>query len=547
MTPPRLPCFPAESPLEMDTLQSLEFILIIPLSFLLIATQFPHLFPSLTKQHQPQQSQQQQHILTTQSAVNTNISLSRNMISAIKLWSYLLFIFFFILTCCESRMTPLISFMIITLIISSFFIEHEIAQLLFHIVSSCSWIGCFDLYFRTSFEGEEFFQFFDMQCVVAVFLTTSIAMRAHLAQKWQFYSVPHMFVGIPLLCLYYWGLEMPICSLTQTSFFSCELMRSPPSLLRDTELSSYYRVFGVLSIILVHVVYGLIMRSFLPEEEEENATTASSDGSENVPVTVSSDSCRKKRTISGVESQREVVSSDRSVSTVPVPTSSGATDHPVQKKEASHRRSPPQVDENSGERKTASPLSTVPTGASSYSSRDISNYTSDFLLRLPSILEDSISASFWSSFTSFQPNLLHPHLQHHSTSSYQPGDRIPTKEAAHHKRCSHHHHVPSQSQRILRNPISHLNPSLDDENPDDVSSSRSRPFCARPVLDLHSYVPVPLPAPHVETPQIRLSSHSCPPSHIALGTSTGVGSISEEEAFEFVQESLHSCKTKRAN
>jgi hypothetical protein len=541
----------------MEPLQLLEFLFIIPLSFGLIITQLPQLFSSLQKQQQN---------LSLQPAGSHN--LSRNMISAIKLWSSVLFIFFFILTCCESRMTPLISFIIISLILSSSFIEYETAQLVFHVVASCSWIGCFDLYFRSSFDEDEFFHFFDMKWFVAVFLTTSIVMRAHLAQKWQLHSIPHMFVGIPVLCLYYWGLEMPICCLTETSFFSCELMRSPPAILRDTELSDYYRVFGVLSIILVHVIYGLVMRSFLPDEEDMDSSASSSSGSEDARTAVSSDSCRKRRTISGVESQREVANSsnDQSVSTVTLPTTSVAVASEQLSEDASHRHTSPQVDELPVEKKTAAAATAVAglAPSSPYSSCDLSNYTSDLLLRLPSILEDSISASFWSSLASFQPNLLHPHLQHNpspssshsSSTSSHPALKVDrTKDSGHHKRCGSQHHVPSQSQRILRNPISHSPPPLplsapprDDEDPDEVSSSssRHRSTCARPVLDFHSYVPVPLPAPHDQAPRFAPSTHSYPLSNISPG-STGVGNISEEEAFEIVQKRLHSCKTKRAH
>lgn len=505
----------------MISLQSLEFMIIIPICFGIIFLQLPFLIHSSSSSSSSMVSSSPSPSLSSSSSHTKNKKIvSKNMVSVIKFWSTILLILFFILTCCESRMTPLISFIILFLIVSGYSIENETAQLIFHIVSTCSWIGCFDLYFRSSLDTQ-FYNFFDMKWLVAVYLTTSIVMRAHLGQVWHLHSIPHMFVGIPILCLYYWGLEMPVCGLTDTSFFSCELMRSPPSFFVNTQLNDYYRIFGVLSIVLVHIIYGQLMRSFLPDDIVSNPSEITNEVTSSTQQHIQ-DYGRNRRSISGVESQRELSNADQSVSTVIIPTS------PQKVKDSFPT---PKSDEGG----TANSSSEH----ANFASCDLTNYTSDILLRLPSILENSISASFWSSLAAFQPNLLHSNLQHPSPLKSERSLKD-CHSTQHKSKCSHplHTQLYTSPQRILRNPCSIHTATL--IGPDDVHLHHSsdkmklgdsyRPLCSRSVLESSSI-------PHSEL---------SPPSVSSSGPSLCSGGISEEEAFDIVQKRLQSCKTKRA-
>jgi hypothetical protein len=576
----------------------MEFFIIVPICVGLILIQIPQLFHS-----SPASS-------TSPLPSHDKDKTSSHMISITRCWSLFLFFLFFLLTCCESRMTPLISLIILLLITSGYFIEyHPTAQLLFHLTSSCSWIGCFDLYFRTSFDQQtHFYHFFDMKWLVAVYLTTSIVIRAQLGQKWQLHSVPHMFLGIPLLCFYYWGLEMPICGLVETAFFSCELMNSPPHCFHETEFENQYRLFGVGVIVLLHVVYGQIMISFLPEpsqgrgrvegedeqqqEEERRQEQAQRqqqhggecDGSTQLPFG------RKRRSISGVESQREHGNShDRSVSTVIVSSSpsrpSAVCSDTVQihtHEVPFHHHSSQQTSASVSRSPSITPDHFSPS-SSSYSC-ELGNYTSDILLRLPTILESATSASFWSSLVSFQPNLLHSQLQFPSHSLktervIERGASVTATAQREKMRCSSNSlHNQRSSQRILRNPMattSVISSPLDcgvamggtfidkvrsgsGSSVESASSSSTldfypRPSCSRTVLSsLSTSSSSPVIPPSVSFSSASTISIGCsdqvPHSAAPPVSAPTPGSvISEEEAFEIVQRRLHCCKTKRAH
>jgi hypothetical protein len=577
----------------LTTSQSLEFFILIPICIGLFLIQIPQLFISPS----PDSS--------TSSTTSHHLDkgkTSSHIFSITRCWSLFLFFLFFLLTCFESRMTPLISLIILLLIISGYFIEHHpTSQLVFHLIASCSWIGCFDLYFRTSFDQQtHFYHFFDMKWLVAVYLTTSIVIRAQLGNQWQLQSIPHMFVGIPLLCFYYWGLEMPICGMMETAFFSCELMNSPPISFIETEFEHSYRLFGVGAIVLLHLIYGQIMISFLPEpsrerearelEEEEGQQQSHHRQQQDLPrddgLLVQLPYGRKRRSISGVESQREPGHApDRSVSTVSISASlsrastvSDSISLQTQEDPTRHR-----LPQQGSDERSPSVLSEHPSSPSSSSySCDLSNYTSDILLRLPTILESATSASFWSSLVSFQPNLLHSQHQFPShslkTERLSKDSHTPitaSTSATQKSRCSNSLHNQRSSQRILRNPMASANSVISPDNfavamgggtyekarsgsgssVDSVSSTLDfcpRPSCSRTVLTSSTpSVPSPLPSAFapvaVTTSSSSSSSSTLNCSASELTSASPSGSISEEEAYEIVQRRLHCCKTKRAH
>lgn len=156
------------------------------------------------------------------------------------------------------------------LVLSSFFISYPAAQKVFHIFASCSWIGCFDLYFRT-IPQENLGHFLCWKWILATVMPTAAVLRGHLGNKWQYGNVPLMLIGIPLLYLYYWGLEMPICDLVgEESGLSCELSQGPPPRFASCGIDGHYRLYGLFSIAVVHFLFGQIMSLFFVEECRED-------------------------------------------------------------------------------------------------------------------------------------------------------------------------------------------------------------------------------------------------------------------------------------
>lgn len=547
--------------------ESLELLLVVPLSLGLMITLLPPVALSRPPAPSPHSHSSLSHSSLSHSAPSQSQSHSQSqsqrsddkisfeLISATKIWSTILFSLFLLLLCFESHITPLISIIIILLILCGYFIQYQLTQVVYHVVSTCSWIGCFDLYLRSS-NDSHFYTFFDMKWLIAVFLTTSIVMRAHMGQIWQLTSFPHMFIGVPILCLYYWGLEMPVCSLMDSSIFSCDLMNSPPQVLLETGLYQYYRLLGVFAIVALHSIYGQIMLSFLPDEEEHKI-------SQEYDIFLTHfEFSGKKRSISGVESQHD--GNDRSISTVEFPAAAKRDDKSAKpKREPTVVLTPRKPSEPTQSPEPTTPVVPSPTCVemtaslltSTINTCDISNYT-DVLSRLPHILDNAISANFFASLYSFQPNLLHLQGQAHhqfsssSLSSPSKSERHPKDSfPAHHSKIRHSHGTSSSilnplgsllsthNHRILRSshpipsPTAVTSTSFDNSSGSNHKSHTPQSQCSS--------------SPSPEDPVRSNLFHAPTPSTSCREICRHQG-ISEEEAYEIVQKGLLTFKTKRA-
>ena len=202
----------------------------------------------------------------------TNSGIESHHCTILRIWSSILLGLLVLSYSSQETLNLVVGVPALILVLSGYFVSHSIAQQIFHVGSSCSWIGCFDMYARITPQNTLRHLMY-WKWLVAIFMTTSIVLRGVLNNKWQFNHPSLKYVGIPLICLYYWGLEIPICdTMGEMTGVSCELSHRPPPRLASCGIDDHYRMYGLLAIVVIHVLYGHLMSAFFVDECRENRT-----------------------------------------------------------------------------------------------------------------------------------------------------------------------------------------------------------------------------------------------------------------------------------
>jgi hypothetical protein len=228
-----------------------EFVTIVPISLLFLANLWT----------------------LSNSSNKTNVAVSEEPSFVMKIWSVILFLPLVMSFIRGETISPVVFLTSLMLMLSALVVSHPMGQKMYHIGSSCSWIGCFDLYVRTV-PQENFGHFLYWKWVVAFVMATSVVMRGHLSNRWQYCSLPFMAVGIPMISLYYWGFEMPMCDMMGDSMLSCDFSHGPPPRLASCGLDDHYRILGLISIIVIHFLYGQMMAVCFVEDCREDRSAS---------------------------------------------------------------------------------------------------------------------------------------------------------------------------------------------------------------------------------------------------------------------------------
>jgi hypothetical protein len=188
--------------------------------------------------------------------------ISQEMVTFCQAWTSILLLLIFAVIQSSQLVSPLINLISLAFACSGCFIENPIAQTIYHIASTCSWIGCFDMYLRSS--GGNLNSLLDWNWILVIYMTSSIVVRAYSLNSWQFSSIPHLYVGISLISLYYWGFERFLCG--DLSVDNCALMRSPPPRLAHCGIDDHYQVLFLFTIVFGHMIFGRALSFFLRKE-----------------------------------------------------------------------------------------------------------------------------------------------------------------------------------------------------------------------------------------------------------------------------------------
>lgn len=225
------------------------------------------------------------HLWTlSNSSSKSNVDVSEETSFTMKIWSIFLFLSLVLSLIHGETISPIVFLTSFTLMLSGLVVSYTQGQKIFHVAASCSWIGCFDMYIRT-IPQTNFGHFLCWKWLVVFVMATSAVMRGHLSNKWQFASLPHTSVGVPLILLYYWGFEMPVCDmLGDTALLSCDFSHGPPPRLASCGLDDHYRILGLVSIIVIHFFYGQVIAMCFVDDcrEDRSASELERGGGEDV-------------------------------------------------------------------------------------------------------------------------------------------------------------------------------------------------------------------------------------------------------------------------
>lgn len=228
----------------------LESIVIIPTVLYFLYTQLPKLFFAVDGDNKSNQKDE------SNGSSYTKLPSDIGIVTA--LWSVILLILFIV---AEIRNGPLsfpLRLLALSLSISGMFIDNMTSRNIFHIATTSSWFGCFDIFVRGIATSADDTLYVSWGCILALFMTTSIIFRGYIGQNWQLESAPLMLIGFPFIMLYFWGLEIPICTFCSSRYF-CEYSNVYNDLVEYFNLGDYHRFGGILLAIMCHYCFGKIM------------------------------------------------------------------------------------------------------------------------------------------------------------------------------------------------------------------------------------------------------------------------------------------------
>lgn len=197
-------------------------------------------------------------------------NINPDVLLIFRVWSTVFF-FLFIISHLESGpLTFPFSILSISLVFSSLFINRSIPQAVFHCSSTLSWFGLFEIFSRSWILDEEI-DYFTWKMLTSLFMTTSMVFRVNIGQPWQFRDVSMMSIGVVILLFYFWGVELPLCTLMQARQNSClYFYYDHPQLTGEyglpwveLHLSPGGRVGGVLATVMLHLAFGQVMLFFI--------------------------------------------------------------------------------------------------------------------------------------------------------------------------------------------------------------------------------------------------------------------------------------------
>ena len=184
-------------------------------------------------------------------------NISSYMLIVVRVWSCLLMLMCFVAEVFGDRIS--LPHMALTIIIagSGLLINNEHAQLIFHICTTCSWFGIFDMFVRSN-PGFSVSFFLKPGWTIAFFIATAPILRVHLGFKWQIQNVALMSIGLVILLAYFWIVELPSCAYLESSNI-CDVMGTAPSRFAEAYFDYDYRIIGMVLAVLIHGIHALLL------------------------------------------------------------------------------------------------------------------------------------------------------------------------------------------------------------------------------------------------------------------------------------------------
>lgn len=214
--------------------------------------------------------------------------ISYPMLIIIRIWSLLLLCLCILCEFFGDRVSLPHSTLTIALGVSGLILaDSNIAQVIFHVSTTCSWFGIFDMYVRDNPTGLETKVAFRPAWALAFLIGISPVLRVHMGNYWQIKDPAYMSVGLILLLSYFWGVEFPSCALLESSGI-CDVMGQTPKRFSSAYFKYDYRVIGMILGVIFHLLNALLLLSFLADEEQQQQNNNNNSNSSNSdsPTTV---------------------------------------------------------------------------------------------------------------------------------------------------------------------------------------------------------------------------------------------------------------------
>lgn len=210
--------------------------------------------------------------------------VSSGVILLTRSWSIFLFLVFgLVITYAEESLisTPIFVFCLLTSFCGYFILEPYMISC-FHVLSTLGWSGLIDLSLRTHSLYE--LTAYPYQCLLACLLVVTTYLRGLLFNQDHLSKSSYQYIGIPIMMLMYWCLEIPSCEVLSVFYKEAALCGSARSFQRVADTGYDNIFFLILVILCIHIAFGKVtsfvctgcMFSIDPSDHSSCVTTTSS-------------------------------------------------------------------------------------------------------------------------------------------------------------------------------------------------------------------------------------------------------------------------------
>jgi hypothetical protein len=138
------------------------------------------------------------------------------------------------------------------IILSGFFIDKPLFQSIFHVSSMCSWFAVFDLLIFAKGDQRVLHLLLSPKGLFVGFLASVAIIRLQLGNKWQFRDPSHLLIGLVLLLGYFWGVDLPSCTLYNVDVMCSFFGNTSNQYLHN---NSSARAVEVIKMLFAHILF----------------------------------------------------------------------------------------------------------------------------------------------------------------------------------------------------------------------------------------------------------------------------------------------------
>jgi hypothetical protein len=206
-----------------------------------------------------------------------------------RVWSGALFVITMSVLLSGDQISIPMQFILCCVIIGGLFLEKPLFQSIFQISSMVSWFAIFDLFIFSKGDERIMSLLLSPKGVLIGFLASASILRFHLGNKWQFRDPSHLLIGLVLLLGYFWGVDLPACTLYNVDVI-CSLFGNTSN--QYLHNSSSGRAVEVIKMLFAHILFNAafyMSAAAISAADKDNATS----GIAAPPVLTSSESSTK--------------------------------------------------------------------------------------------------------------------------------------------------------------------------------------------------------------------------------------------------------------